>query len=316
MARCGAAGGWGAFLHGCLAGAGRPPFPLDVGAVLGPLRRGAGDPALPAGGRASGWRPTRPAAPARWRCAVMTARSSPTRGVPARAWLLDGLPALLGADDVDEFQRAPPAGRSRRGGVRRGCGSARPAGCGTCCSLRSWSRRSPATRRGARGASCAAGSVHPHPGRRPPGCACRRTRRRCCGSTDWEWHRAGLDGARRRALIAAAQVAHRLERAVELRGEEGRALLRKVPGIGVWTAAEVAQRAWGDADAVSVGDFHIPSVRRLRAARAARSTTTACWRCWRPYAPHRHRAVRYVEASGFRRPRFGPRYATRDYRAL
>ena len=34
----------------------------------------------------------------------------------------------------------------------------------------------------------------------------------------------------------------------------------RVPGIGVWTAAEIAQRAWGDRDAVSVGDFHIPAL--------------------------------------------------------
>ena len=35
-----------------------------------------------------------------------------------------------------------------------------------------------------------------------------------------------------------------------------------------------------------------------------------------PYAPHRQRAVRYIEASGFRRPRFGPRYSPRDYRVI
>jgi hypothetical protein len=35
-----------------------------------------------------------------------------------------------------------------------------------------------------------------------------------------------------------------------------------------------------------------------------------------PYAPQRHRAVRYIEASGFRRPRFGPRFSPRDYRAM
>jgi len=31
---------------------------------------------------------------------------------------------------------------------------------------------------------------------------------------------------------------------VALGGEAGRALLCTVPGVGVWTAAEVAQRAW------------------------------------------------------------------------
>ena len=35
-----------------------------------------------------------------------------------------------------------------------------------------------------------------------------------------------------------------------------------------------------------------------------------------PYAPQRARAVRYVELSGFRKPRFGPRYSPRDYRAM
>jgi 3-methyladenine DNA glycosylase/8-oxoguanine DNA glycosylase len=132
---------------------------------------------------------------------------------------------------------------------------------------------------------------------------------------DWEWHRAGVDVARRRALLAAATVAHRLERAVELGGAAGRELLRKVPGIGVWTAAEIAQRAWGDPDAVSVGDFHIPSV--VGWALVGRPLDDAGMLAeLAPYAPQRQRAVRYVEASGFRRPRFGPRYAPRDYRAI
>ncbi len=30
-----------------------------------------------------------------------------------------------------------------------------------------------------------------------------------------------------------------------------------MPGIGIWTAAETLQRSNGDADAVSVGDFHL-----------------------------------------------------------
>ena len=33
--------------------------------------------------------------------------------------------------------------------------------------------------------------------------------------------------------------------------------LTLMPGVGAWTAAEVAQRALGDADALSVGDYHL-----------------------------------------------------------
>ena len=132
---------------------------------------------------------------------------------------------------------------------------------------------------------------------------------------DWEWHKAGVDHARRRAILAGALVAHRLERAVELGGGEGRALLRHVPGIGVWTAAEVAQRAWGDPDAVSFGDFHIPTV--VGWALLGRPLDdVGLAEVLAPYAPQRQRAVRYIESSGFRRPRFGPRFSPRDYRAM
>ena len=132
---------------------------------------------------------------------------------------------------------------------------------------------------------------------------------------DWEWHRAGVDNARRRAILHAAAVAHRLEAACGLGGETGRELLRRVPGIGVWTAAEVAQRAWGDADAVSFGDFHIPTL--VGWALVGRPLDDAgMLAVLAPYAPQRQRAVRYVEVSGFRRPRFGPRFSPKDYRAM
>ena len=60
--------------------------------------------------------------------------------------------------------------------------------------------------------------------------------------------------------------------------------LRSLPGIGVWTAAEVGQRALGDPDAVSVGDFHLVVAGRLGAGRARRSTTTRCSSCSSPTA--------------------------------
>jgi 3-methyladenine DNA glycosylase/8-oxoguanine DNA glycosylase len=133
------------------------------------------------------------------------------------------------------------------------------------------------------------------------------------GLHDWEWHRAGVDGARRRALVAAAHVAHQLERAPGLGGAAGRDLLRKVPGIGVWTAAEVAQRAWGDPDAVSFGDLHIPHTVGV-ALVGHRLDDAGMAEVLAPYAPQRQRAVRYIEAAGIRAPRFGPRFSPRDYR--
>jgi 3-methyladenine DNA glycosylase/8-oxoguanine DNA glycosylase len=91
--------------------------------------------------------------------------------------------------------------------------------------------------------------------------------------------------------------------------------LRAVPGVGVWTAAETAQRALGDADAVSVGDLHIP--RLVGWALAGRPVDDdGMLELLAPYAPHRHRVVRLVEMSGARSPRFAPRFAPRDIRRL
>ena len=155
----------------------------------------------------------------------------------------------------------------------------------------------------------------PAPGPAPDGMRVPPTPAQIREVPDWEWHKAGVDHARRRAILASALVAHRLERAVELGGGEGRALLRHVPGIGVWTAAEVAQRAWGDPDAVSFGDFHIPTV--VGWALLGRPLDDiGLAEVLAPYTPQRQRAVRYVESSGFRRPRFGPRFSPRDYRAM
>ena len=36
--------------------------------------------------------------------------------------------------------------------------------------------------------------------------------------------------------------------------------LRSIAGVGAWTSAEVRRVALGDADAVSVGDYHLPNM--------------------------------------------------------
>jgi 3-methyladenine DNA glycosylase/8-oxoguanine DNA glycosylase len=293
-----------------------PDFSLDVAALLGPLYRGRGDPAYRKDSDGIAWLVANTAAGA----GTLALRRA-GRDVVASAWgpgaaeLLDGVPALLGeGDDDSDFEPHHPIVAE----ARRQLPGFRLGAVGRVWDVlmaaileqkvtgheahRSW--RELCRRFGTRA-----------PGPAPAGMYAPPTPRAILGITDWEWHRHGVDGARRRTLIAAAQVAHRLEGAVALRGEPGRSLLRKVPGIGVWTAAEVAQRAWGDADAVSVGDFHIPSIVGY-ALLGHKLDDDGMLEVLAPYAPHRHRAVRYIEASGFRKPRFGPRFSPRDYRKL
>ncbi len=132
---------------------------------------------------------------------------------------------------------------------------------------------------------------------------------------DWTWHRCGVDGGRRRAIRAAATVAGRLEEAVELPVEAALARLRVVPGVGQWTAAEVAQRSFGDGDTVSVGDYHLASLVGWALVGHA-VDDEGMLALLAAYRPHRYRLVRLLELSGFRKPRFGPRMSVRDYRAV
>jgi 3-methyladenine DNA glycosylase/8-oxoguanine DNA glycosylase len=131
----------------------------------------------------------------------------------------------------------------------------------------------------------------------------------------WDWHRAGVGIERQRAVRAAATVAHRLEECRDLAPAAALARLRVVPGIGVWTAAETARRALGDADAVSVGDFHIPGLvgHALTGRRVDDDGMLALLAEW---PGHRHRVVRLIELSGVGKPRYGPRFAPIDYRAM
>ncbi|WP_433409356.1 DNA-3-methyladenine glycosylase family protein [Saccharomonospora azurea] len=295
----------------------RPSFPLDVRGVLAPLRRGRGDPCLrhDDGGRT--WlTATTPDGPA-----TLVFRVCTDGTVEARAWgdgaaaVLDGLPALLGAADDDTgfvaHHDAVAAARRRLPGLR------------LTSTGRVWDALVPAVleqkvtsveaRRSWRELCRWFGE--PAPGPAPSGLRVPPTPAAIRSITDWQWHRAGVDLRRRSTLVAAARVAHRLEQAASLRGERGRALLRTVPGIGVWTAAEIAQRAWGDADAVSFGDFHVPSI--VGYALLGRPLDDdGMAEVLVPYAPQRQRAVRYLEAAGHTRPRFGPRYPIRDYRAI
>ena len=93
-------------------------------------------------------------------------------------------------------------------------------------------------------------------------------------------------------------------------------VLRSIPGVGAWTAAEVGLRAFGDPDAVSVGDFHLPHLVSWALAGEPRATDERMLELLAPYAGQRGRVVRLLEASGIRAPRYGPRLSPRSIAAI
>ena len=87
--------------------------------------------------------------------------------------------------------------------------------------------------------------------------------------------------------------------------------LRAIPGIGPWTAAEVGARAFGDPDAVSVGDFHLPNLVAWALAGEPRGTDERMLELLEPYRGQRGRVIRLLELSGVHAPRYGPRLSPR-----
>ena len=132
----------------------------------------------------------------------------------------------------------------------------------------------------------------------------------------WEFHLANVDPGRARTVVACAQRSDALERLSSRTPEDARAALMTLPGVGVWTAAEVAQRAWGDADALSIGDYHLSNVVGSTLL-GHRIDDDEMVELLEPLRPHRYRAVRLLEVSGLaRNPRFGARRAIPDLRTL
>jgi 3-methyladenine DNA glycosylase/8-oxoguanine DNA glycosylase len=127
----------------------------------------------------------------------------------------------------------------------------------------------------------------------------------------WTFHPFEIERRRADALLRAAGAAGRLEEAVGMSPEAALARLTAIPGIGPWTAAEVAQRALGDADAVSVGDYHVPNAVCWALAGEARGTDERMLELLEPYRGHRARVQALLQLGGIQAPKFGPRRAIR-----
>ncbi len=128
----------------------------------------------------------------------------------------------------------------------------------------------------------------------------------------WEWLRLHIDPARSRAIVTVARVADSLERLVRGTPEEADRRMRSLPGIGVWTSAEVRQRTFGDPDAVSFGDYHV--CKDVGWALTGTPFDDAEMEAYlEPWRPQRGRVPALLGLAGLRRPRHGPRMSPRTH---
>ncbi|HWF68688.1 MAG TPA: DNA-3-methyladenine glycosylase 2 family protein [Mycobacterium sp.] len=291
---------------------------VSPGLTLFPLRRGSGDPCFQVGDDGAIWRTSLLGSGS---VTARISRAAPD-AVECTAWgsgaeeCLDALPAMLGAqDDASDFvpadpivaaalQRVPHLRLGRTGQVLEALIPAvieqRVPGADA---FRAW--RLLVTKFGT-----------PAPGPAP-------ARMRVPPSADvwrhlpsWEYHRANVDPGRARTIVSCAQRAPSLERLASWPAAKARDALLSLPGVGAWTAAETAQRAFGDPDALSVGDYHIPKM--IGWTLLGRPIVDADMvELLEPMRPHRYRVVRLLEASGLAyEPRRGARLPVQDIRAL
>lgn len=302
----------------------RPGHPLAVRATLAGLRHGGHDPCCRWERDGTLWWATgTPTGPALLQL-VTRATDGELIGTawgPGSDWVLDGLPALLGADDNPEDFTIDPAHavltRSLRShpGVRvmrtrrvfdafaAACLEQRVTGQEAFFGWRRLALRFGELAPGPAAMSAAGSESRPHPAagmRLPP------TPQAWRSIPNWEWLQAGVDLSRRRALLGGAAVAAGLERTVQRPVSEVDGLLRRLPGVGRWTSAEVRQRAHGDPDAFSFGDFHVAK-NVSYALTGVVMDDDRCAEVIAGYAGHRYRVQQLVGLAGVARPRRGPR---------
>ena len=282
-----------------------PRLPVDLRLTLGPLWRGPRDPSMRLGD-GEVWRATRtPQGPVTTHLRVEGPSIVVRAWGPGAEWALEAAPALVGdGDDEDGFvAHHPIVGELRRrlAGLRMPRTSAVVEALVPTI-LEQKVVGLEAKRSYARLVRALSGPA-PGPGRLllPPEPA------RLAATPYYAFHPFGIERRRADTVRTACRHARRLEEAATMTPADARRRLMAVPGVGPWTAAEVARAALGDADAVSEGDYHLPHQVAWALAGEARADDARMLELLEPYRGHRGRVIRLLVAGHPGPPRFGPR---------
>lgn len=275
-----------------------PRGPYDLVSSLHVLRRGPYDPTCRVTEGDTVWRTMRtPDGPVTLRIAPLSGLVEAQAWGPGADWALGRLPTLLGADDdpgafvahhdlLREAHRRNPGLRLARTGLVME--SLIPAVLEQKVTAeeahRAWRRL--VRRFGERAPGpCEDLYVFPAP-------------RTWALLPSWEWHRAGVDAKRSDTVMRAVRRWSRMEEAAGMDLDAAVARLCVIPGIGPWTAAETLQRSNGAADAVTVGDLHLPGIVGYALTGRRGCDDEGMLALLEPYAGQRHRAARLILTTG------------------
>jgi 3-methyladenine DNA glycosylase/8-oxoguanine DNA glycosylase len=288
----------------------RTPFPLDLGSTLRPLLRGRGDLTMRLD-RQEAWRATRtPEGPATTHFEALGREVEVTAWGPGAAFALDIVPELVGVRDrPEEFTPKHPVIRDlhrRMPGMRIGKSFAVVEAL--ICSI----IEQKVTNVEARRSYYALVRTYSEPAPGPAGLMLPPDPKVLGELPYYAFHPLGLERRRADTIRRVSIWAPKLEAAASMPLEEARRRLTMIPGVGAWTAAEVALVALGDPDAVSVGDYHLPHQVAWVLAGEPRADDARMLELLAPYRGQRSRAIRLISASGRQPPRRGPRMPLRS----
>jgi 3-methyladenine DNA glycosylase/8-oxoguanine DNA glycosylase len=287
-----------------------PPFAVDVAQTLGILRHGAGDPTIRVR-TGEVWRATRtPDGPATVHLLQRGAGVEIEAWGDGADWALDHAPELIGCHDAAAgFEPAHPLVvrlAHDHPGLR--IGRSRAVLESLVPAIIEQKVTGFEARRAWRQLVRRFGEPAPGPGGlflapAPPVLA---------DLGYYDFHPLGIERKRADTIRRVCAHANRLELLPDLAPAEAMRRLCELPGVGVWTAAEVARSAFGDPDAVSVGDYHLPDTVAWALAGEARADDDRMLELLEPFRPHRGRVVRLIEVAGIAAPRRGPRLEPRE----
>lgn len=289
----------------------RSKLPLDLLRTLMPLARGPYDPCIRIDAAGAIWRATRtPEGPSTTRYLRTNEGIEIESFGPGAAWSIESAPDLLGSNDDPQgfapkgklaaIHRANPGIRITR--TKAVYEAALRSICEQLVTGREAQRSFAKLTR-------AFGEKAPGPVDLwvPP------SPKKIARLSYGELHPAGLEAKRALTLREVARCATSIEKTSTMPIDEAYRRLAHVKGIGPWTLAEIAVVAWGDADAVSVGDFHLKNTVVYAFTGAPRGTDAQMLELLEPYRPHRARVIRLIDAARIRAPRFGARRPLRRY---
>jgi hypothetical protein len=290
------------------------PHPIDLARTLFPLRRGDGDPTMRVS-HGEGLRATRTTdGPATLRVHTEGDVIEAEAWGPGAGWALEHAPGLVGAEDDDGGFHPGHAAVAEAWRRHRGVRITRSGGVVHALIPTILEQRVTGAEARRAYRSMVRALAEPAPG--PFDLLLPPDPKQVAELPYFAFHPWGVERHRAELVRAVCARAGRIEAAAEHSTEGVGALLRGFRGIGPWTVAEVARLALGDADAVSVGDYHLPHLVTWALAGEPRGTDERMLELLAPYAGQRGRVQRLLEVSGLRAPAFGPKARVRSIAPL